>query len=121
MVQRIINITELPDGTLEISLDNTDDAREELKEMMDKWPNEDVWVELLEPTSTSGSYALVAPELVGALTESPIIATEQALPNEDTDVMELHPEAKYWWFPNYMVENELETLLTTGKVVFSNN
>ena len=31
------------------------------------------------------------------------------------DIEYLSKEAKVWWFPNYMVENELVQLLETGE------
>lgn len=118
MNNAIITLKELPDGSLQIELDNTEEAREELEALMDKHPDNTVWAELLEPYSTNGGYSLISPETIGALTESPIIASEPVSWDDNED-MYLHKDAKVWWFPDYMVRSELGELLEKGFVVFT--
>lgn len=116
MTQRIIDITETPQG-LKISLIDTPDNRADLAEMMEAYDYDTVWWELLEPFSTNGSYNLIAPELINALTESPIISNELPLLEEETgkEFLDSTDTLKVWWFPHYMVENELMQLLETGE------
>lgn len=114
MVQRIIDITETPQG-LKISLIDTPDNRADLAEMMEAYDYDTVWWELLEPFSTNGSYSLLRPEWIGALTESPIIANEPMLFDEEELLYSHSEKTKVWYFPNYMVENELMQLLETGE------
>lgn len=114
MTQRIIDITETPQG-LKISLIDTPDNMADLAEMMEAYDYDTVWWELLEPFYTNGSYSLIAPERIGSLTESPIIASEPLSYYEGADIEYLSKNAKVWWFPNYMVENELVQLLETGE------
>lgn len=116
MVQRIIDITETPQG-LKISLIDTPDNRADLAEMIEAYDYDTVWWELLEPFSTNGSYNLISPELINALTESPIISNELPLLEEETgkEFLDSTDTLKVWWFPNYMVENELMQLLETGE------
>ena len=111
MTQRIIDITETPQG-LKISLLD----KQELQDLfLQDLNNENIWAEILEPFSTNGSYSLIAPENIGSLTESPIIASEPLSYYEGADIEYLSKNAKVWWFPNYMVENELVQLLETGE------
>ncbi len=117
MNQQIITLSETAEGNLRIDLDNTEEAREELKDLMDKHPDNTVWWELLEPYYTNGGYSLISPETIGALTESPIIASEPVSWDDNED-MYLHKDAKTWWFPDYMVRSELGELLEKGFVIF---
>lgn len=54
-------------------------------------------------------------EMVGALTSAPIIV---ALPKFDAETNDLTAFDAVFWFPNYQIESELETLLRTGTVTF---
>jgi hypothetical protein len=120
MNQKIITLQETAGGNLRIELDNTEDAREELEALMDKHTDEIVWDELLEPYYVNGSYSMVNPITIGALTSSPIIASEPAMYEDDGDSLPtLHPDAKTWWFPDYMVRSELQELLDKGFVIFT--
>lgn len=53
-------------------------------------------------------------EMLGALTSAPIIVTLPAY----NDQSELTAFDAAFWFPNYQVESELETLLRKGAVTF---
>lgn len=50
------------------------------------------------------------------LTSAPIIVSGPEYTEDDT---ELVGADRIWWFPNYMVEDPLETLLQTGTVIFT--
>lgn len=52
---------------------------------------------------------------IGALTSAPVLA----LGVERDDDYKVTNVTDTWWFPNYQVEDELETLLTKGVVVFT--
>lgn len=73
-----------------------------------------IWADLLEAYSCNGSYSLVAPEDIAALTDAPIIASEANY--NDEGKIELPEDAKIWWLSDYMVMDEMK-LLKTGKTV----
>lgn len=55
----------------------------------------------------------VKPSDIGAFTDAPIFT--ESLAQSD---MTYPGNAVFYWFPNYMLENPLETLARTGKVFF---
>jgi hypothetical protein len=59
-------------------------------------------------------WELLQPEEIGALTSAPILATN-TLRDDDGGLVDA---GRVYWFPNYCVENELETLLLSGEVFF---
>jgi len=119
MTQQIINISETPEGNLLIKLIDTDENRLEIHDLVKYYGYECAWAELLEPFSTNGSYTLITPELIGALTGSPIIASAPPSYNQDSDDMFLELQAKTWFYPDYMVKDEFTELIETGKVMFN--
>jgi hypothetical protein len=60
-------------------------------------------------------WECVAPETIGALTDAPIVSDDVGYDDDGT----INHVGRVWWFPNYMVENPVETLATTGRVVFT--
>src|SRR5512135_475580 len=60
--------------------------------------------ELIEHYSCNGSYGLVAPETIGAMTDAPIIA-EWVDHDPESGEPRVDDKARVWWFPNYMVED----------------
>lgn len=82
-------------------------------------PGSDIWYELLEPYSTNSGPEMLNSDSedylrLGALTDAPIIAYDV----ERDDYHNLISVGKVFWFPRYAVENELETMLVKGEVVF---
>ena len=91
----------LPNGDLEFTADGDVDARDAY--------------ELLDESGLMGNgWDVVMP--AGALTSAPIIADDAI---DATTHMEPTPGARVWWFPDYQVEDPIETLRTTGRVVFA--
>jgi len=74
-----------------------------------------IWSELNESSFCNG-YSEVLPEVIGALTSAPIIS-DSIIDKETTQ--EEQDNAKIWWFPDYMVRDEVEELLTKGEVFFT--
>jgi hypothetical protein len=75
--------------------------------------------ELLEPVICNSDWELLNPNsedyvAIGALTDAPVLA-EWVERNDDGDLTNI---GDVYWFPNYMVESELETMMETGEVVF---
>lgn len=99
-------------GDLEITADN--EARAWLKERLQEISVVELWPELVREFLTYYYPFLrwAEPEELAALTSSPILL-ETTNTGEDLDT----PRA--WWFPNYQVENELDTLKNTGRLVMS--
>lgn len=79
-----------------------------------------IWRALLsqgEGTQGEGTLYLLAEheyEMLGALTSAPIIVTKPGR----NDQGELTSFDAVFWFSNYQIESELETLLTKGEVLF---
>lgn len=94
-----------------------DRGREELEDLTalhkEKGPVA-IWFELNEAAFYNG-YQDIRPEVIGALTSSPIIANDFI--DEETTQEDLD-NTKIWWFPNYMIIDEVEELLTKGEVFF---
>lgn len=63
----------------------------------------------------------LAPEDIGALTDAPILSN--CMSRDDDGTMTAHSECGrecgIFWFPNYMVEDPLETLRDKGEVFFT--
>lgn len=102
----------LPNGNLEITLDSTDD-REEIAE----WRGVEWW-EMFGAFGLGlqgNGWTSVEPEWIGALTDAPIVTDDFTL--DDAGKYEVN--GRVWWFPNYMMEDPVETLLEKGAVVFT--
>ena len=76
-------------------------------------PSNDAIFDLLEDWLDSG-WEIVPPEDIGALTSAPILTDEI----ERDDHGQVTSIGRVWWFERYAIEDPVETLLTTGKVVF---
>lgn len=63
-------------------------------------------------------FSFVAPENVGALTDSPILAESDSFHYEDSGLFSLHDGARLFWFPNYMIRDPWEELKNHGRVEF---
>jgi hypothetical protein len=106
-----------------------DDSAEEIRERAGEVGYDAAFWELLEEPLGNG-WESIAPEDLGALTDAPILGYDvlraEDLPGfEDTgtpgdgfDRGRAVVSGKIYWFPNYMVEDYLETLLTHGSVSF---
>jgi hypothetical protein len=103
-------------GDLRLTL--TDEGEKELITLLKNSPNNYplIWSELLTETAKNGSFALVHPSQVGALTISIIITNELII--DDEGIVIRQPNTKYWWSPDYMVVDELNELLTNKKFIF---
>lgn len=112
-----MNITVLTNGDLKLTADNF--TRSEIAEAMRRdrcfWY---IMADLFEPYFTNGEYdpfdAGDANPFVG-LTSAPCIA--ESLDYHDDGEKEI--VGRFWYFPNYMLENPLETLKNTGRVIFA--
>ncbi len=88
----------------------------ELKEIITNkdWNWNTKWYEAIEQQLCNG-WTEILPEQVGALTDSPILS-ESVEYDDNGDVESIGDS---WWFPNYMIEDPLETLYKTGQVIFA--
>lgn len=80
-------------------------------------PHAEIWRELLSDFEGASTLHLLADdeyEMLGALTSAPIVVTK---PGRDQGNALVSFDAVFW-FPNYQIESELETLLRTGAVSF---
>lgn len=120
---------EICDDGLHIKLEP--EGREFLESQIDSKPNDDckfyIWDmesermlwELMEYYVCNGGPEPISTEsndrvFLGALTAAPIIAYDV----DRNDQGDLVSVGRVFWFPNYMVEGELDTLFETGEVVF---
>jgi hypothetical protein len=112
---------------------NTTDER--LSEVRWTKPHAEIMRALIEDLTECGDLELVTDEenarLVGGLTASPVLVTNPRHDSPDPSIP--HPSDRLssdpasdlsgfdavFWFPNYQVESELETLLRKGTVDFT--
>ena len=113
----MINLKINSDGNLEITA--TENGKEYINEHIETKSNDSLWYDLLESYSCNGPYNLVDPVIIGALTEAPIIADKPSLISDDGEVT-YDEETKFYWFPDYVVIDEIEELADGGIVTFSN-
>jgi hypothetical protein len=73
-----------------------------------------IFSELIEWQTCNG-WEFIAPEEIAALTSSPILSDSA----KRDDNGGLAAVDKVFWFPNYQVESEIETLLEKGFVLFA--
>jgi hypothetical protein len=138
-----VTLSETPDGDLLIRL--TADGRElldyharevvvdtnqpvhtlmepvRLSEVMTEFdePHYWLWAELLDDIRANSDIEMLSPYTddyvrLGHLTSAPIIATGVYRDCEG----HIEEVDKQYWFPNYVVESELATLLSNGQVIF---
>ena len=64
-------------------------------------------------------FVFVDPAWIGAMTDAPILVPQDGVDfPDDADHWEVLPNARVFWFPNYMVEDPWETLREKGVVRF---
>ena len=64
-------------------------------------------------------FVFVDPAWIGAMTDAPILVPQDGVDfPDDADHWIVLPDARVFWFPNYMVEDPWETLRTKGVVRF---
>lgn len=74
--------------------------------------------DILEISGALGNgFTMVPPEMVGALTDSPIIGWD--IPIGDDDMLEVDDDSKLWWYPDYQVTDPVLDLYVNGEVVFT--
>lgn len=105
----------LKNGNLKLTL--TVNGKEELTDWLKDGYNIGIWSNLLEQTSCNGSYAYTDANEVGGLTDSPMIISERDIDDEGEIVFTKN--TKIWWYPNYMVIDELTELLNEEELIFT--
>lgn len=101
-----MKFTVLPNKNLEVALETEDDPEEVLG-----WRNE--WWRIFDEKIGNG-WGIVSPEWIGAMTDAPIVTDGHTVHDDGTN--EVFGEV--WWFPNYCVEDPIETLAKNKRVVF---
>lgn len=111
-----LNFKILPDGNLKITL--TKEGRAELKELIAKNKSyESIWADLIEVYQCNGSYQMVSPAQIAALTDAPIIGLNVYI--DDNGAIEDNENLKIWWYPEYQVVSEFEQLLSKRSIIFT--
>ena len=108
----------LPNGNLSIQMSNRAD-RAWLEEAVEKYPNDNSFLaKLLEHTGwqANGKLQQIAPIDIGALTDSPLLASE-AYP-EDDGLMAVPKDAAVWFYNDYALRHFGAVMLDRGGVVF---
>ena len=103
---RLTNFVILPNGNLKIERVA---SVEEIKTVIED--TTDPLVDLLDYQLCNG-WDWIRPEEIGALTDAPILG--QVTRNDDGDFL----DGDVYWFPDYMVTDPVEHLLTHGYVIF---
>ena len=78
----------------------------------------DLGVRILEIMGAPSGFALVPPEAIGALTDSPILVRNDDYTGEDNGTFKVYENVRVWWFPSYQIEDPIETLREKGTVTF---
>lgn len=113
----MFDVTILPNGDLELAADA--ETREYIaecqKEGKDYWS---IMFDLFEPYSTNGEYtpfdAGQANPFVG-LTSAPCIAESMDYPDDGNHEI----VGRLWWYPDYMIRDDLGELRDTGRVAYT--
>ncbi len=109
----------LNNGNLKITL--TDEGTEYLNDLDKdeegkfKDTDDNIFLDLIEYHICNG-YTMVRPEQIGALTEANIIS--DGIIDEETTKEEFE-NTKFWYFNEYMIISELQSLLNAGYVTFT--
>ena len=103
-------LTKTAEGNLLIVL--LDAGREELDDLVDRRKHNTtlIMLDLLEDHLCNG-WTSLTPDEIGALTSCDLILSDDVTLNDEGDVINV---GRVYWHPNYAVEDELETLRTTG-------
>lgn len=124
-----MNVSILPDGDLELSLEPSDD-REEMRERADKYGDESVIWDALEPYWSNGAFepfnAGDANPFVG-LSSAPCIAESMNTHDDGRKEIVENPqltsaregEGRFWYYAPYMLRGIVEELLEHGRVVYT--
>lgn len=111
----MITLNETMGGNLLITLDDGEEARQDLIEIIERAGDTDtILTDLLDASGYLGNNWC---ETTGALTEAPILAYG-LIYDEDEEIDEPIDYEKVWWYPDYQISSFAEELLTKGKVVF---
>ena len=107
----LVNLTVLQNSNLEISL--VPGADIDWEQLLKERPRNALAI-LIDDIRNNSEWDFVNPEDIGALTDSTIISDGVDWPDSGKRVI----WGRCWWFPNYMVEDEIVTLRDRGRVVF---
>jgi hypothetical protein len=114
MGERYTNF-EIVNGDLLISLTpHGMDAIEAAQSENQNIDSDDFMREFFEWETCNG-WEWIAPEEIGALTNSPILS--DCVDRDDQGL--LARVGVVYWFPNYQIESAIQTLSVTGKVIFT--
>lgn len=78
--------------------------------------HEEKWSWLLEYQHANSDTMLLRPEQIHALTDAPIIGMGVGI--DDDGELETYPDSRIYWFPNYMIKDELMFLSENGFINF---
>jgi len=110
-----VEITVLPNRNLKISASPEDIEDACSTRNPDALTDLEILTCLLEPCWTNGEYYVFDASQLGHMTEAPLIADSADLDGDGTWTT----QGPVWWFPNYCVENCMDTLRDCGEVVFT--
>lgn len=111
----MITLNQTMGGNLLITLDDGEEARQDLIEIIDRAGNTDaILTDLLD---ASGYLGNGYEETTGALTCVPIVAYG-AIYSEDEEIDMPIDYEKVWVYDDYMITSFAEKLLNEGKVIF---
>lgn len=117
MPEQYVNLEELPDSNLKISLLPGEENKAEVERIHKEHYNA-YYGDILELLGYwCDSYELLQKrfyENIGALTSSPIIVKDLDI-DDNGDFASVE---KTWWYPNYQVSDPIEILLKHGYVIF---
>lgn len=107
-------LEKLENGNLKLEI--VQDKGEENRDWDNLHDREDdgLW-DLLEEGYIGNGWTMVHADQTGDMTDSPMICDDFSVEDDGDFVI----YGNVWWFPNYMIENPIETLRDRGKVIFN--
>lgn len=110
-----IRIDRIPSGDLEIKVVPDEDEADRDWDRLLKQPTLCALSDLLEESGKQGyGWSVISGEDTGDMTDSPMITDDYTVEDNGDEVI----YGSVWWFPNYQIEDPIETLREKGRVIF---
>lgn len=110
----MINLVKFTEFNNQLIIELTEEGKEELENIIELNLSVQEALEILFESYTNNGYTWVEPEEIGALTNSPIISNDFEYIDDNSDLKFYY---SVYWFPDYMIKNEIEEL-QNGKLIF---
>ena len=111
----MINLTVLENGNLRLEFDGDSYDREDIEESLENNGTVGAFCDMLESNTCNG-WDLRFGDNIGQMTSAPFLFEDSVISD---DGMTLQNFGRVWWHPDYMVKDEVETILANGFMDFT--